>query len=500
MATPVVEISPDLIRALQENDGDLQGNAQAGTFVERVLADVSRMNLVARGASALPIFERDEMTDIVRRMELFANRQANYNFLNGKEIADDAKIRLSAWLADADELTIEQFLKPRDKMQRQVQWDILRTTVHNSYRTISRRRGRSISLEQITQEAADERTPEEIATFMKSKGNGLGRQFAPRLLDESPIGKPESFTHNFIDADNSKVDPLIRGLGSLWWRMFYVASHPSFHPKKMESYRDLAAANYRNDVNFIVAAESSVYPNGGPLGEKQKVAEANDAKYRVRWRVPGSLMIPFLGDGKKGRKNVTFENDTEAQELHSIAEKVMARSYLGRLVTSPDEKSCPERLRKISAAHKALREVEKSKKRNTKEIEKKLKSLKAAKKFICASCKKWSDVPIRLMSGESMTWNQIPKAVRDTIHTEMTIALFSAKGFYLRERKIPKAGPVSAPIYEAGQMVNKCEVCDTYHPVGNLHEAFIEDHAEFVMLCDKHFKQFTILPEIFARN
>jgi len=216
--------------------------------------------------------------------------------------------------------------------------------IHDASRTEARRKGKNVSLSQLTREAEDMRSGADIASSMK---NSIGSKWNPRPVGvERPPGKWEADLRDIVEGSNERVGGIPFGLGNIYFRAVYLAAAPNYRPNVITGLGTKAGVLYLNDLKLLMGADAAIYPTGGPLKQPPDVITGNkEGRFNVYWVTDGKTMHPYLGDmGRKKTKSLFNEMISVRMNRELIG--AVARSYAGRIDTS-EMTGIPDDLQKL---------------------------------------------------------------------------------------------------------------------------------------------------------
>ncbi len=220
-----------------------------------------------------------------------------------------------------------KFWKTREGFKKQI--------IHDASRSEARRKGKNVSLSQLTREADDTRSGEDIASSMK---NLPGSRWNPRPVGvERPPGKWEADLRDIVEGSNERIGGIPYGLGNIYFRSVYLAAAPNYRANIIHELGKKAGSLYLNDIKLLLGADAAIYPTGGPLKQPPDVITGNkDGNFNVYWVTDGKTMHPYLGDmGRKKTKSLF--NEMISMRMNRELIGALARSYCGRIDTTEME-------------------------------------------------------------------------------------------------------------------------------------------------------------------
>ena len=229
-----------------------------------------------------------------------------------------------------------KYWKTREGFKKQI--------IHDASRSEARRKGKNVSLSQLTRESEDTRSGADIASSMK---NLPGSKWNPRPVGvERPPGKWEADLRDIVEGSNERIGGIPYGLGNIYFRSVYLAAAPNYRADTIHELGEKAGALYLNDIKLLLGADAAIYPTGGPLKQPPDVITGNKSgDFNVYWVTDGKTMHPYLGDMGRQKTKSVF-NEMISMRMNRELIGALARSYCGRIDTTEME-GIPDDLQKL---------------------------------------------------------------------------------------------------------------------------------------------------------
>jgi len=302
----------------------------------------------------IPVYEGiPGFRSLWREAERYVGNRVSYHYkIDPTQIRADLPYRIVSQLKTK---TVEQIVYILGSRFGHKGWEtrtqFLNSVIYNTARSEMRRSRMWVPMEMLDRDARDKSTTEEQNARVWGS-TGPGKRFSPKpWIAHQPIGKQSITPRDLVDGSNGQVDPIVQGLAQFWIRAAYSAAAPEFRAKTIKQNLELASVHYRNELNMLAAADSVIYPSGGPTKIPASISDGNEAEFDIRWilqtraKYANRTMIPYLGT-QGYTKKLTKNDEAVMGRLRGEIMQVLARAYAGRLNVNgmhslPDQISGP---------------------------------------------------------------------------------------------------------------------------------------------------------------